>query len=71
VPNGIPNGRWYRIVPALIVLNCTSYRHRYNIGYTIAGALPGGHLAERGYAKRLPGGRVLRSIPRQSSNDLR
>ena len=78
MPNGIPNGRWYRIVPALIVLNCISYMDRYNIGYALAGGLapdlgigasyggiaagvffwgylvlqlPGGHLAERGYAK--------------------
>ena len=78
MPNGIPNGRWYRIVPALIVLNCISYMDRYNIGYAIVGGLapdlgidanyggiaagvffwgylvfqfPGGHLAERGYAK--------------------
>jgi MFS family permease len=78
VPNGIPNGRWYRIVPALVVLNCIAYMDRYNIGYAIAGGLapdlginanyggiaagvffwgylvfqfPGGHLAERGYAK--------------------
>ncbi|WP_044540451.1 MFS transporter [Bradyrhizobium sp. LTSP885] len=76
--NGVPNGRWYRIVPILIVLNCISYMDRYNIGYAIAGGLapdlgvsanyggiaagvffwgylvfqfPGGHLAERGYAK--------------------
>jgi MFS family permease len=79
MPNGIPNGRWYRIVPVLILLNCIAYMDRYNIGYAIAGGLaadlginatyvgmaagvffwgymvlqfPGGHLAERGYAKR-------------------
>ncbi len=77
-PAKVPSGRWYRIVPVLILLYTVAYMDRYNIGFAIAGGMtndlgvdagfagfaagiffwgylalqfPGGHFAEKGYAK--------------------
>ena len=90
----VPNRRWLRIIPPVMIVYIFAFMDRVNFGFAMAGGMtqelnistttaafaagvfffgyllfqvPGGHIAEKGYAKRFVALSILAGVGSQPS----